>query len=52
MEWGLVVGVYGFCGVWCEVDVVDVFVLRCVFWVVFLFEPAYSVCEVDYSVGY
>lgn len=43
---------YGFCGVWCEVDVVDVFVLLCVVLVLFLVVPAYSVCEVDGSVGY
>lgn len=52
VEWGLVVGVYGFCGVWCEVDEVDVFVLWCVFLGVFVLEPFDSVCEVDGSVGY
>lgn len=41
------------CGVWvwCEVDGDEVFVLRCVFLGVFVLKPAYSVCDVDGSVG-
>lgn len=51
VECGLVVVGVGFGGVWCEVDGDEVFVLLCVFWVVFVLEPAYSVCDVDCSVG-
>ena len=42
---------YGFCGVWCEVNVLDVFVLMCSVLVLFLLKPAYSVCDVDCSVS-
>ena len=38
--------------VWCEVDGVLVFVLLCVVLVFVLLKPAYSVCDVDCSVGY
>ena len=43
---------YGFCGVWGEIYVVDVFVLWCVVLVFVLTKPTYSVCDVDCSVGY
>jgi len=44
--------VYGFGGVGCEIYVVEVFVLWCVFLVFVLTKPTYSVCDVDCSVGY
>ena len=52
MEGGLVVGVYGFGGVGCEVYVLEVLVLLCVVLVFVLTKPSYSVCDVDCSVGY
>ena len=51
IEWGLVVGVYGFGGVGCEIYVMNVLVLTCVVLVFVLTKPACSVCDVDCSVG-
>jgi len=44
--------VYGFGGVGCEICVLEVGVLLCVVLVFVLLKPAYSVCDVDCSVGY
>ena len=52
IEWGLVVGGYGFCGVGGEIYEVNMFVLLCVVLVFVLLKPTYSVCDVDCSVGY
>jgi len=44
--------VYGFGGVGCEIYEMCVLVLMCVVLVFVLLKPAYSVCDVDCSVGY
>ncbi len=51
IEWGLVVGVYGFCGVGCEIYEMNMVVLMCVVLVFVLTKPTYSVCHIDCSVG-